>query len=483
MKTTAIRAVALSTLCILTVISCRKALTEEQTRPAVITRTIEVEAGTIGSDETPGVKSVYESGVGVHLTNNEYMSVYYSAAGEGEAINEMTHTVGTPDGSGKWSFSHNAISDATAYNYSFLLPYTSKNETPSSKKQFKFRLCNVQHPTASSFDPNADFLLGQTRFGVSQADAVSGVKFKRIFAPVKLEISDGAGILGDEKVYAVSFSLSQTPTKTAALAGLVYLTPGTSDYDNAYSYNFATDQNSTDATTKKAMNNFSNAVSALIAGGVEKSEGAYHIWYIMSPLEIGAGTKVTVCVTAATKTVTREATLTAATAILRDRINVIPFDISGDGYSVESSGHCNFAAVTGLKNQNLAMTDGTTPLTPSYSSMRYDTPPSAYPQSLMLNTNGSKDSWILVKPGDGKKLAKVRIYTNYLIGFGYSPLMLKDGETELGSKIISWGNVAGTAGYADFTVPSESAASENLSIYAPTGVRHWFSGITLFYAD
>ncbi len=481
MKTSQIRAFALSSLAILPFISCQKTISpENRAAQAVITRTISADAETIATNEAPGAKSVYEEGIGVHLTGEEYMSVYYAKNDGNEAVGAMTAVVGTPDGEGKWSFTHDAIEGATSYDYAFLLPYTSKNEMPSNKTQFKFRLLNVQNPTATSFDPNVDFLLGQTRFGVDKADAVSEVKFKRIFAPVKLEISDGAGILGTEKVHAVTFSLSQAATKTDALAGLLYLTPGTSDYESAYTYTFATDKNN-----NVPMNNFSNSVSALIAGGVGMSGGVYPVWYIMSPMEIAAGTQVTVCVTTESKTVTRTATLKGIANIEREKINVIPFDISGEGYSVENSAHCNFTAVSDFHNAYLVMTDSSTPFTPSYCNLRKDTEQSNYPQSLQMNTNEDKDSNIQIAPKEGKRLTKVRIYTNHLIGFNSAEISLKDGDTTLDSNQITYGNVAPTGGYADFEVP-ESSGSSTLTIYAGVGIkgkgiRVWFSGITLFY--
>lgn len=75
----------------------------------------------------------------------------------------------------------------------------------------------------------------------------------------------------------------------------------------------------------------------------------------------------------------------------------------------------------------------------------------------------------------------------FQIHFGGNPRYylhaLKDGDTQIETQQVSYGTVAGNAGYADFTVPESSASSDDLSIYAPPTYRHWFSGITLFYAD
>ncbi len=85
---------ALSTLvAILPLASCQKEnFAKDQSITQTITRTISADVEAIlppkddsaaaqesGAVTSPETKSVYEAGVGVHLTNNEYMSVFYAS--------------------------------------------------------------------------------------------------------------------------------------------------------------------------------------------------------------------------------------------------------------------------------------------------------------------------------------------------------------------------------------------------------------------
>lgn len=263
MKKTIITTLALAPLFALSssFVSCQKVYEEEgQVVPKTISRTVSVSTECA---DIPEVKSLYESGVGVHLTNKEYMSVYYAANDGDRTLSGLsTQILGTPDGNGNWTFSHSAISGAESYDYAFVLPYTSKNELTGDKKQHKLRLYFVQNPSATSFDPSLDFLLGKAQIGTSQGTSAQNVVFKRLFAPVKVEISDGNGVLGTEKVHAVSFSLDKAATQDDALVGWAYATPG-DDYNSAAVTRFANEN--ADGTP---MPHFSNAVSALNASGI-----------------------------------------------------------------------------------------------------------------------------------------------------------------------------------------------------------------------
>ncbi len=466
MKKTIITTLALAPLFLVPFTSCQKVTEDDvQTLPKTISRTVAVSTEDIDS---PEVKSVFESGVGVHLTNNEYMSVYYAASDGDRTISGLNSQIlGTPDGNGNWTFSHGAVSGAESYDYAFVLPYTSKNEL-SGGKQHKLRLYFVQNPSATSFDPNLDFLLGKAKIGVEQGSECSGVVFKRLFAPVKVEISDGANALGAEKVHAVSFSLDKAATQDDAIVGWVYATPS-DDYNSAAVTRFANE-----AADNVNMPHFSNAVSALNASGIEKTDGKYPVWFIMNPSSIPAGTKLTLTVTTDTKTVTRTATLTKDAAIGRDKINVIPFDISGADYSVETSAYCDFSTIRTYNN--IPMTDGTKPLTASGCSMRGLANGSEELKCLqMLQTS----SLLKITPVTGKTLSKIRLYTHRVTPSNKSKLTLKDGDTVLETKPIRVPDVAATAGYLDFEISEENASSTLTLNYTDSG--SYLAGITLFY--
>ena len=458
---------ALSTLvAVLPLASCQKEtrLADQSTTPQTITRTIAAEAEAI---ESPAeTKSVYEPGVGVHLTNSEYMSVYYGNGSSSTLAELLSGGTASPD-NGKWTFSHSAISGATSYNYAFVMPHTSKNEL-LSKKTHKLRLFHVQYPTTTSFDPNMDFLLGQAQMGKAKATEINGIKFKRIFAPVKVEIYDDAGVLGSEKIHAVSFSIDKAATSTDALVGLAYVTPN-SDYDKAALASFD-NQNNTGL-------NASNAVTALNASGIEKKDGKWSVWYIMNPMEIPSGTNLTLTVTTDTKTVTRTVALTSAKAIERNSINGIKFDISGEGCSKVTSAYWDFSTLSNAAFSDFTASDNVSVLAASGCALYSDTAPSQFPGCLKTSND---ESVITITPPEGKSISKVRVYTHPVIPFTKSQLTLSSGDTTIETKGATWMDVAATAGYVEFDVPAENATSA-LSIKRANGSNSWLSGITLFY--
>lgn len=478
MKKTIITTLALAPLFLVPFTSCQKVAEDDvQTLPKTISRTVSVSTEDIDS---PEVKSVFESGVGVHLTNKEYMSVYYAANDGDQTISGLSNQIlGTPDGNGNWTFSHGAVSGAESYDYAFVLPYTSKNEVPGNKKQVKLRLYSVQYPFATSFDPNMDFLIGKTQFGESQASAAEELSFKRLFAPVKLELSDEANVLGTEKVHAVSFSLDKTATKNDALVGMAYV-DFSQDYENAKIAQFATDKNN-NASAK----NFGNSVTALNATGIEKTGGVYNVWYIMNPSEIAAGTSLTVTVTADTKTITRTVTLPSV-AIVKDKINVIPFNVSGSGYVVDTSAYCDFSVASSASPTDLTApltdliaSDGTTPLSAVGCTVYKDSGKSQYPQALRVAYDNNTKGVITINPASGKTVSKVRVYTHPVIGFNNSKLALNADGVALATEDVVYAGVSANAGCIDFTVPTENAGS-TLTISREIA-NSWISGITLFY--
>ena len=479
MKKTIITTLALTPLFVLSssFVSCQKVYEEGQVVPKTISRIVSVSTECA---DIPEVKSLYEGGVGVHLTNKEYMSVYYAANDGDRTLSGLsTQILGTPDGNGNWTFSHSAISGAESYDYAFVLPYTSKNELPGNKKQVKLRLYCVQYPSATSFDPNMDFLIGKARFGESQASAVEAVSFKRLFAPVKLELSDEANVLGTEKIHAVSFALDKTATKNDALVGMAYVDLG-EDYDAAKIGQFATDKNNS-----VSSENFGNSVTALNAAGIEKTGGVYNVWYIMNPSEIPAGTSLTVTVTSDTKTITRTVTLPSV-AVVKDKINVIPFNISGSGCVVETSAYCDFSVASAVSNDDptaslsdLTASDGTTPLSAVGCTVWKDNGKSQYPQALRVAYDNGTKGVITINPASGKTVSRVRVYTHPVIGFNSSKLELNADGAALATEDVVYAGVSANAGFIDFVVPEEKSGS-SLTV-SRKDANSWISGMTVFY--
>lgn len=194
----------------------------------------------------------------------------------------------------------------------------------------------------------------------------------------------------------------------------------------------------------------------------------------MNPSSIPAGTQLTLMVTTDTKTVTRTATLTKDAAIGRDKINVIPFDISGAGYVMETSAYCDFSTLTNYNN--MPMTDGTKPVTASGCSMRALVTGSEELKCLQLSKETSS---LKITPVNDKVLSKIRLYTHRVTPSNKSKLTLKAGDTELETKPVRVPDVAATAGYLEFEVPEENANSTLTINYKDSG--SYLSGITLFY--
>lgn len=473
MKKTIITTLALAPFFFLSSVftSCQKVSEDDvQSLPKTIFRMLSVSKEDI---DIPEVKSLYESGVGVHLTNKEYMSVYYAANDGDRTISALNGQIlGTPDGNGNWTFSHNAVSGAESYDYAFVLPYTSKNELPGNKKQVKLRLYSVQYPSETSFDPSMDFLIGKALFGETQSSAIEAVNFKRLFAPVKLELSDEANVLGTEKVHAVSFSLDKTATKNDALVGMAYVNLS-EDYETVKVGQFATDKNN-----GVSASNFGNSVTALNAAGIEKIGEVYNVWYIMNPSEIAAGTRLTVTVTSDTKTIKRTVTLPSV-AVVKDKINVIPFNISGSGYVVETSAYCDFSVASDAGLSDFTASDGTAPLSAVGCTIWKDNGKSQFPQALRVAYDNNTKGVITINPASGKTISKIRVYTHPVIGFNSSKLSLNANGVTLATENVVYASVSSNAGFIDFTIPSESAGS-TLTISRETA-NSWISGMTLFY--
>ena len=300
--------------------ACQKDLSDIENGKSsnfAVTRTVTV------SEEpwTASTRTAFTEEDGIKVTGKEDMAVFYQTS-KGATL---TKVVATPDGNGGYTFSHTAVADSS-YNYLFVLPNNARVTLNKAQYAHQFWLHPTQFPSEDSFDSNMDALVGQALYGVSAKTSVSEVKFRRLFSHLELKLSDGASVLGDEKIHAVTFALNTTVTDSTALTGIVW-----PEHSNVYS------------DDRNTMETPSNAVTAHYPGGLAKNaDGTYHIWYVVNPIGVAANTKVTVTVTADTKTITREVSLPEAQKIEKGKINVIPFDLSGSGYTQQPSAYYNF---------------------------------------------------------------------------------------------------------------------------------------------
>ena len=129
-------------LCTTVFASCQKINESDLAASAgdIITKTLPVSRELWTSEAT---KSTYEEGVGLYLTGDEHISVFYSPYVEGAEgiVNLQQNDVEAfPAGDGKYTFSHDAIEGAESYNYYFLMPYTQRASANSDRTGMSARL-------------------------------------------------------------------------------------------------------------------------------------------------------------------------------------------------------------------------------------------------------------------------------------------------------------------------------------------------------
>lgn len=433
---------------------------EESVQPQTVSKTLSV------SDElwNADTKSVYESGVGIHLTKDENLTVFYSKADANTYA--VAAAPGIPDGNGNYSFTHDAVAGAEAYDYIFLLPHNGKSDKSSGGAGQKCRISPVQYPTSTSFDPNMDYLLGQPQKGVGLATSIENLKFKRLTAPFKLSLTDSNNALEGKKLSAVTFSLSQAATKYSGLVGLAYLN--------------VTEDAETSGIKNLQDGGSGNALTALYAEGLAKNGEGYTVWYMMAPISVAAGTELTVSVTAEDRTVTRTVTLPAV-EILENKINGVTFDISGTGYSTESSVNWNFSTLDKAGNiKNLAGSDENTKgwvKSSSNSSLGADT----YLQQVFRVNGKTPEGYIQFTPADGKTVKKLRVYGSTQSSEKNNCIKLLADGNQIGEDIeLGFINICTTGGYYDFEVPN---GTKSLQISGASTNNAYISAVTVFYAE
>lgn len=447
--------------------ACQKNYDADNVRKQTITKTVTV------SDEAwtaePSSKSLYEPGVGIHLTKKEYMTVYYS---QGNGTVSYAITAATPDGNGNYSFTHNAISGAENYNYIFLLPHLSKNATASSNTGQKCRISPIQFPTETSFDPNMDYLLGQAQFNVDPQTSVENIKFKRLTAPFKLTVTDSQNVLEGGKINAVTFSLSQEATKYSGLVGTAYLS-ASDDFDKA--------------TIKNLQDKGSgNGVTALYPAGLNKSEDGYAVWYMTAPISIAAGTQLTVSVNAGSKTITRTVTLPQV-EILENKLNGVAFDISGEGYTTENSVTWHFSPLEKFSSiaTKFIGSDGVTTgwsKSAKNAGIGNDKDANSFIQNAMNCSN--KDTglgYLEFTPANGKTVTKVRLYGSTLAADSKGEMAISADGTQIGGNIkTDFTSMSTTCGYRDVEIPNGSSV---IRFAGASNDSSYISAITIFFAE
>lgn len=337
---------------ILAIAGCKKAeLITEQGQEDLITRKVSLAAEVAPESDDATVKSFFDTGDKyVKLTGAEELAVAYSNADPDSYHPKENKPIvegiikGTSDGSSNYTFSHNAITDATKYNYYFILPYrdTKNINTNSTNTGLYVKLDSIQHPTATSFDPLQDYIMGQP---ILDAEAQTNItaeklKLKRLFALVRVTLSDGENALGGEPLQKVSISFPAATDnkqdgwnhKKNNLINLCYL-----KFDKDFSEAGLSGYGDWGKTHASA------SVTAEYAEGLAAgTDGKYTVWYVTMPVQKAKDTKLTVVAQSKNKKVTRTIDLPSDMKLQTGRIiNDLKINITGDGYKVEDSADPN----------------------------------------------------------------------------------------------------------------------------------------------
>lgn len=293
---------------IISLAACTKEDVENNTTLPETTKTI---CHTVAvSEETWGdeSRSEYISGSGIKLTGEETMTVYYSVPTDDDATTYAFagNVKATPSGNGIYTFSHEAVDGATVYDYYFMMPHHSNNNKNSSGTASYHRLGPVQEPSATSFDPNLDYIIGKPVLGVAQSDGQTLVtQFKRMVAPLCVTFTDPDNLFTGEKIHEVTLAFNAEATKEQCINGIFYV-----NYSDKYA------DSKISSWESKSI---SNSLTATYADGIEQS-GQWESWFMVSDTTIPT-CDMTITVVTDKQRITRTVTLTSELAIQIDKIN------------------------------------------------------------------------------------------------------------------------------------------------------------------
>ena len=451
---------------LMTVVSCQKELTEGQMENTVaqITKTMYVE----GNEWIPeaDTRTAYEPGVGIDWTGNETFAIYYGNSADSDATKEngKKYMQLASDvkalGNGLYSFSHPEIEGAQTYDYSVITPSIVTTGVQGQGLSATFKLSPVQTPGANTYDPNYDILFGQGAFGVAPAEELEITKFKRVTAPLRLSLSDGAGVIGDEKIHAATISFSQAAAGLNGFAGTLYLNFG-------YEY---------EDCKVNSLTAPSSSVTAVYAEGLSKDGNIWPVWYSVHPATFDAGGELTVTVTTETKTVSRTITLASAASIQADILNNLAFDISGEGYVETESLYWNFTELSGTLSAQQTASDGN-PYNWGFESCQIwngNDASGILPSSLRANAN---DGQITLPTIAGKQISKIRLYAHPSNTTSDNTISL-NGAAGLNFNSYAVNTDTGNSGVLEITVPEDQygqplilTAGSNFAAFDGIGVE------------
>ncbi len=326
---------------LLLAVGCQKSeLIEKVQEQNMITHTFSVDEEDTKSLFDPNSSSI-------KLDKKESIAVGWAPVGaNGAKINGIVEAKRSDDGK-LFSFSHDEVASANAYNYFFVMPYRGKSNIiiNGDGNAMHVKIDGVQHPTATSFDPLQDYILGQPVLNATEQKtelSSSDLKLKRLFSPLRVTLRDEKNVFGGEPLMSVSigFPLTTEADKKNNLATLVYLkSTETDENGNTVVADFANAGPS--GYAKVDTDHVSPTVTAEYADGLAMDNGTYTVWYVTLPVEKAAGTELTVVAQSKNKKVTRKIALPKAMKLKAGIINDLKINITGEGYDVEDTADPN----------------------------------------------------------------------------------------------------------------------------------------------
>ncbi|MCI6113637.1 MAG: hypothetical protein MR690_08710, partial [Rikenellaceae bacterium] len=205
---------------LLLAVGCQKSeLIEKVQEQNMITHTFSVD-----EEDT---KSLFDPADGfVKLDKTESVAVGWAPVGTKGA--KISGIVEAKRSEGKFSFSHTAVDSTNVFNYFFVMPYRGKSNISinGDGNAMHVKIDGVQHPTATSFDPLQDYILGQPVLNATEQKtelSSSDLKLKRLFSPLRVTLRDEKNVFGGEPLMSVSigFPLTTEADKKNNLATLV----------------------------------------------------------------------------------------------------------------------------------------------------------------------------------------------------------------------------------------------------------------------
>lgn len=411
-------------------------------------------------------RSAYTPGEGVHLTWTEMLTLFYKT----DRLIKADIKASPSAQQGIYSFTMPEAA-AEAEGWYGIMPYSKGLVNLNSQgTSSSIRLGPVQFPEANSFDPLCDFLAAKpfTVEGTSGHKTAEIKAFKRLFAPLCLAVE---GLPAGAKIYTLTLSLSQAPSKYSSLTGLYYTLLNT-DYEST-------------GVTNVDQSSMGNAISAEYANGLSAVDGVWPVWFIVNPLTIAAGGNMTVSLSTQDRTYTRTVALTEANTISSEQLNRITFNISGAGHSSSASVTQDFTSQTLGGTKTLTASDGSslewvTTTTREYRSS--DDGDSGIKGAMMLNGNSFTFPTI-----EGKNItgARIFIHPSSRSKNGLDIALTVDGTDKypynLASSTVSE-SLAYKGGALDITLPAGKNSLAGLTVTAQTQL-HLISAITLFVED